>query len=251
MALEGALPDVLDASVGELNFKNVVNKLGDIMYEFPFSLPPFYIAIIRCLGVLEGVAIQVDRNFRIINDAYPYISSRLLTDESPELQSALEQLLFKESDPRWDRLEQLLTQASDTQDYDVTDAMEKLVVYLLSDRGTVIRRKLTEQLLEGLDDFDEAGTGVIGQLVTSQNLPDPSEVDSPRVAAAIRFANSLQRSRGFDSQKIIDLGQKLLREPNIQQNTGEVALVLAERSINRRIRSFFGLEPRRFRRQGE
>lgn len=50
---------MLNASVGELNFKNVVNKLGDVMYTFPFSLPPYYIAIIRCLGVLEGVAIQV------------------------------------------------------------------------------------------------------------------------------------------------------------------------------------------------
>lgn len=58
-ALANALPDVLNASVGELNFKNVVNKLGDVMYTFPFSLPPYYIAIIRCLGVLEGVALQV------------------------------------------------------------------------------------------------------------------------------------------------------------------------------------------------
>lgn len=59
VALENALPDVLNAEISELNFKNVVNKLGDIMYKFPFSLPPFYIAIIRCLGVLEGLAIQV------------------------------------------------------------------------------------------------------------------------------------------------------------------------------------------------
>ena len=59
LALEQTLPDVLNAAVGELNFKNVIAKLGDVMYLFPFSLPPFYIAIIRCLGVLEGLAIQV------------------------------------------------------------------------------------------------------------------------------------------------------------------------------------------------
>ncbi len=52
---------MLNASVAELNFKNVVNQLGDVMYTFPFSLPPYYIAIIRCLGVLEGVALQVRR----------------------------------------------------------------------------------------------------------------------------------------------------------------------------------------------
>ena len=82
----------------------MINKLGGIMYEFPFSLPPYYIAIIRCLGVLEGLALQVDDDFRIISDAYPYIASRLLTDPSPELQSALQQLLFKEGRARWERL---------------------------------------------------------------------------------------------------------------------------------------------------
>ena len=55
-ALRKALPDVLNASVGELNIKNIINKLGDVMFRFPFSLPPYYISIIRCLGVLEGVA---------------------------------------------------------------------------------------------------------------------------------------------------------------------------------------------------
>ncbi|KAH8047369.1 hypothetical protein JL721_12177 [Aureococcus anophagefferens] len=69
--LQEALPDVLDAPVSELNVKNVINKLGDVFYTFPFALPPFYIAIIRCLGVLEGVAIQVDPGFRIVSDAYP------------------------------------------------------------------------------------------------------------------------------------------------------------------------------------
>ena len=67
------------------------------------SLPPYYTAIIRCLGVLEGVAIQVDPEFRIISDAYPYIASRLLTDSSPELQGALQTLLFKDGRARWER----------------------------------------------------------------------------------------------------------------------------------------------------
>ena len=69
---------------------------GDVMYTFPFALPPFYVAIIRCLGVLEGVAIQVDPGFRIVNDAYPYVAARLLTDEAPELRRALTNLLFKD-----------------------------------------------------------------------------------------------------------------------------------------------------------
>ena len=99
------------------------------MYEFPFSLPPYYIAIIRCLGVLEGLALQVDDDFRIISDAYPYIASRLLTDPSPELQSALQQLLFKEGRARWERLLQLLERAKETR----SDAM--LGCWALGHRG--------------------------------------------------------------------------------------------------------------------
>lgn len=43
---------------------------------------------------------QVDRESRILSDAYPYIASRLLTDSAPELQGALQQLLFKDGEPR-------------------------------------------------------------------------------------------------------------------------------------------------------
>jgi hypothetical protein len=130
IALENALPDVLNSEISEVNFKNVVNKLGDIMYKFPFSLPPFYIAIIRCLGVLEGLAIQVgwlksissrytniifqrislflqvDPTSQILSEAYPYVASRVLTDPQDDLQEALRRLaLTSEGKIRWDRLE--------------------------------------------------------------------------------------------------------------------------------------------------
>ena len=66
------MPNVLDADVSTLNFKNIIAELGDIMYTYPFSLPPFYISIIRCLGVLEGLALQVDPQTRVVTKAYPY-----------------------------------------------------------------------------------------------------------------------------------------------------------------------------------
>lgn len=52
----------------------------------------------------EIAVLQVDKESRIISDAYPYIASRLLTDSAPELQSALQQLLFKDGKPRWARV---------------------------------------------------------------------------------------------------------------------------------------------------
>ena len=98
----------------------MASRLGDVMYTFPFALPPFYVAIIRCLGVLEGVAIQVDPGFRIVNDAYPYVAARLLTDEAPELRRALTNLLFKDQKPQWRRFEALLNRASSSSEYDAS-----------------------------------------------------------------------------------------------------------------------------------
>jgi aarF domain-containing kinase len=71
LAFEQALPDVLNTPVSEFNFKNVIGKLGDIMYKFPFTLPPYYISIMKCLGVLEGLAMQVGKS--IIGDSMLWI----------------------------------------------------------------------------------------------------------------------------------------------------------------------------------
>jgi len=152
IALEKNLPDALSADISELNFKNVVGKLGDIMYTYPFSLPPFYISIIRCLGVLEGLAIQVNPQARIIADAYPYIANRVLTDRQPELQEALRRLaLTSEGAIRWDRLEDLLEKAKGSQGYDATIAVDKLTNYLISDDGEQLMLDLADQLVEGAD----------------------------------------------------------------------------------------------------
>ena len=52
----------------------------------PASLraPPFLLLlvhqVIRAISVLEGIALVGNPNFAIIDEAYPYISRRLMTD---------------------------------------------------------------------------------------------------------------------------------------------------------------------------
>ena len=210
IALEEALPDVLDASVGELNFKNVVNKLGDIMYKFPFSLPPFYIAIIRCLGVLEGLAIQVDKDSRIISDAYPYVASRLLTDPQPELQEALRKLLFKDGRPRYKRLEQLLEKASNTRDYDVTEAIERLAAYLVSEEAAPTLTILSAELLEVVDRLSlELGAAVVSTADELRVLAQAGRIDelSRRVEVLLdQFASAGEGTTTPTGARVDSLG---------------------------------------------
>ena len=270
LALEAALPDVLNSSVNELNIKNVVNKLGDVMFKFPFSLPPYYTAIIRCLGVLEGVAIQVDKDFRIIEDAYPYIASRLLTDPSVELQSALQQLLFRggsDGQPRWERLQDLLEKAVKVQDYDVMQAADMLLSYLASDKGSKIREAFTDQAVEiadvlatessdlafalatsgsfsatSKDIFQELqkGGGVLAIVNAILNSSDDLAKTSPALASASRILRVLQESDGLDSEKLILLARKLLREPVLAAVVAKVVSRVSERTLTRAVGSIFG-----------
>ena len=75
--------------------------LGGLLRAAQFLPPPT-----RPFTVAFGPARlprQVDRESRILSEAYPYIASRLLTDSAPELQDALQQLLFKDGKPRFAR----------------------------------------------------------------------------------------------------------------------------------------------------
>eukprot|EP00593_Proboscia_inermis_P009848 CAMPEP_0171322374 /NCGR_PEP_ID=MMETSP0816-20121228/114915_1 /TAXON_ID=420281 /ORGANISM="Proboscia inermis, Strain CCAP1064/1" /LENGTH=418 /DNA_ID=CAMNT_0011820831 /DNA_START=1334 /DNA_END=2590 /DNA_ORIENTATION=- len=207
--LENALPDVLNADVTELNFKNVVGKLGDIMYTYPFSLPPFYIAIIRCLGVLEGLAIQVDPQSRVISKAYPYVASRVLTDSQGELKEALKRLaLTNDGHIRWDRLEGLLDKAQDSRGYDVTLALDQLSDYLISAKGEQLLSDLADEIVEGAESLGVEVAGYI--LEASQALLSSDELS---VVTAFRRVQTLIESRVSTESSIDNDGTS----PSIQE----------------------------------
>ena len=283
VALEKALPDVLSADVSELNFKNVVNKLGDIMYTYPFSLPPFYIAIIRCLGVLEGLAIQVDPKARIISKAYPYVASRVLTDRQEDLQEAFRRLaLTPEGRIRWDRLESLLDEAKGSIGYDVSAAIDVLTDYLISEDGDQLMDDFAQQIVDAADSL---GSDTLQYLVQASGaLAINDEV------AAVRAFRSLQailqkRAEGFDAvrdkvgqdlrgalpnptptmqrflkilsllgasseqtdfAKFIPVIRKLAREERVQNVSNEVLARLGERLLSRGLRAVFGLPSPQF-----
>ena len=68
-----------------INFQDLSADLAEITFKYPFRIPPYFALIIRAIGVLEGIALVGNPGFAIVDEAYPYISKRLLTDESPRL----------------------------------------------------------------------------------------------------------------------------------------------------------------------
>jgi len=94
-----ALTTVFDVALAgggakSINFQELAADLAEITYEFPFRIPPYFALVIRAISVLEGIALVGNPNFAIIDEAYPYIARRLMTDRSPRLQAALKYMIY-------------------------------------------------------------------------------------------------------------------------------------------------------------
>ncbi|KAF6256357.1 ABC1 family-domain-containing protein [Scenedesmus sp. NREL 46B-D3] len=77
-----------------INFQELAADLAQITFDYPFRIPPYFALIIRAIGVLEGIALVGDPEFALVDEAYPYIAKRLLTDESPRLQASLRYMVY-------------------------------------------------------------------------------------------------------------------------------------------------------------
>lgn len=94
-----ALTKVFDVALAgggakSINFQELAADLAEITFEYPFTIPPYFALVIRAISVLEGIALVGNPNFAIIDEAYPYIARRLMTDESPRLRAALRYMVY-------------------------------------------------------------------------------------------------------------------------------------------------------------
>ena len=148
-ALELLMADILNEKVGDFNFKTATDRFSQLVYEYPFRVPPNFALIIRSLVTLEGVALSLTPDFKIIGVAYPYVARRLLTDESPQLRQRLFEVLFRDGRFRWNRLENLIAIAqNDGGSLDLTSTAQVGLQYIISDEAAGLRRKLLAALIE-------------------------------------------------------------------------------------------------------
>lgn len=147
-ALETVFSDALGSSVGNFNFKSVTDQFSEVMYEYPFRVPAKFALIIRSLVTQEGLALSLDPDFKILEIAYPYVARRLLTAESPALRRRLIEVLFKDGQLQWERLENLLMIARSDNSFDIIPTAGMGFQFLVSDEGKYLRRQILLALTE-------------------------------------------------------------------------------------------------------
>lgn len=260
-ALASVFNNALGASVAELNFKSITDQLSALMYDYPFKVPAYYALIIRSLVTLEGIAINVDPNFKVLSKAYPYIAKRLLTDPAPELRSSLKDLLFQDGDFRWNRLENLLRNARDSDNYDLDKVLDQALDFLFSERGDYIREQLVREMVNGLDlvgrnafnTFTEElqarfGWGPAksipgGSSRGSSGSSSSSSSDREQWERLQRIAEIVQTTQGFDPLRLLPLVPQLLAKPELQAMGQQVAGGLSQRIVARLIREVWLRDP--------
>ncbi|MEB3351831.1 MAG: AarF/ABC1/UbiB kinase family protein [Cyanobacteriota bacterium] len=243
-AFETVFGQALEMGVSRMDFKAVTDDLSGVMYRFPFRVPPYYALIIRSLVTLEGIALSVDPNFKILGAAYPYFARRLMEDSDPALRRSLREMLYDGDQFRWQRLENLIGSASLQDQLDLEGLLDQVLEFLFSANGGLLRRQLVDAAVERMDQLAWRTTVRIGQ-----RLPKPLQPPGLRGARAavsggplvdlepLRQLNAiLVNLPGFEPRLLLDRLPRLFAEPELRQMGVDLARGLAERGVVRLLR---------------
>ena len=249
-AFEKVFGQALEQGVSRMDFKAVTDDLSGVMYRFPFRVPPYYALIIRSLVTLEGIALSVDPDFKILGAAYPYFARRLMEDPDPSLRQSLKEMLFDGEVFRWQRLDNLVASAAQGSQLDLEGLLDQVIGFLFSDNGGLLRRQLVEAAVEKLDGLAWQTT-----LSLSRRLPTPLQALQPAglrqqsqqlsggtdallldLEPIRQLLRILQALPGFEPQLLLRRLPRLLREPELRAMGRELAQGLAERSLVRLLR---------------
>jgi len=75
-------------------FQAMTQDALTVLNDIPFSIPPYFAILGRAIVTLEGVALTGNPEYGIIMESYPFIARKLLREGRPEIQKALQEVLY-------------------------------------------------------------------------------------------------------------------------------------------------------------
>ncbi|MEC8213781.1 MAG: AarF/ABC1/UbiB kinase family protein [Cyanobacteriota bacterium] len=249
-AFEQVFSQALDVGVNRMDFKAVTDDMSGVMYKFPFRVPPYYALIIRSLVTLEGIALSVDPDFKILGAAYPYFARRLMEDPDPQLRQSLKEMLFDGDAFRWTRLENLVSSAASEAQLDLNTLLDQLLDFLFSANGGLLRDQLVETTVDRLDAIGWSTMQRLGRRLPKRLLP--AAMADPGIASAdpmlqlepIRqLIEVLQSLPGFSPDLLMRRLPRVMNDPASRRMGVKVAQGLAERGVVRLVKVAAGVQP--------
>jgi aarF domain-containing kinase len=97
----------VDGAVG--GFQAMTNDMLTVLNDIPFSIPAYFALLARAVVTLEGLALSADPSYGLVIEAYPFVARKLLSSDRPELQQALQEVLYSGTTPGGDGLRGVIT----------------------------------------------------------------------------------------------------------------------------------------------
>ena len=249
-AFESVFSQALEMGVNRMDFKSVTDDMSGVMYKFPFRVPPYYALIIRSLVTLEGIALSVDPDFKILGAAYPYFAQRLMEDPDPQLRESLKEMLFEGDAFRWTRLENLVASAASQAQLDLDTLLDQVLDFLFSPNGGMLRSQLVDAVVDRVDALGWLTVQRLGRrlprglqpaLITNVD-PLAYQQESMLDLEPIRqLLAVLQQLPGFSPDLVLKRLPRLIQEPNARAMGAQVAKGLAERGVVRLVKVAAGI----------
>uniref|UniRef100_A0A7S3K780 Protein kinase domain-containing protein n=1 Tax=Aureoumbra lagunensis TaxID=44058 RepID=A0A7S3K780_9STRA len=190
-----ALGRVFDAALQgggakSINFNELAADLAEITFSFPFRIPPYFALVIRAIGVLEGIALVANKDFAIVDESYPWIARKLLTDPSPRMREALRYMVYGNS-KRFDA-DRLV---------DMLQALERFqnVKEITSRHDDIHPGNLAPRALPG----GSTSTALSNAIVPLQTIPQQSDSASAREALKFFFGKDGVLFRDFLLDEVV------------------------------------------------
>ncbi len=242
-AFEKVFSKALEVGVSEMDFKRVTDDMSSVMYKFPFKVPPYYALIIRSLVTLEGIALSVDPQFKILGAAYPYFARRLMEDSDPQLRDSLKEMLFDGDRFSWSRLEELLKSATSQAQLDLNNLIDQVFDFMFSENGGFLRAQLVNEIVNKID---QTGWKTIKKIsaklplsrnkTKSKNQELLKEENLLDIKVIKNLLKILKKTHGFKTELILSRIPRLIKEPIARKMSLQVAQGVAEKSMVRIVR---------------
>ncbi len=104
--VEKLFTDYFNLKLGEIRFKELTYELAEVIYEYPFRIPPHFTYVMRAIMTLEGIGIAMDPNFSFFDVAKPFAKEFMIRREGKTFRDLIVRKLIhgEEGEIQWGKM---------------------------------------------------------------------------------------------------------------------------------------------------
>lgn len=173
-----------------MDVQNLMEKMSQRNREL-FKVPPYILYVARAFATLEGIGLSSDEDYSIVSEAFPYLSKRLLTDNSPRAKAALRSMVYGSKDANAStsvlNLTKMLNIGEGFQSYSSqTSAVPKEATSL----SKAVAKDMTQEMEAATDDLIDVLLAADGNYVQELLLEEAAKLADAAVRDSIAQVGS-------------------------------------------------------------